>query len=351
MSRTWKQTLLDGLRQQRILDEPAALRVAQHEAVPRYVAYLSGIGACFAAQFLLLSLVFTFVYDSPAVTAIGGVLLLGLAAWVLRLPEVFARQMGLALSLVGQGMLVLAMLQLELLSANSLRPVALGAALVAAGMLLVPTSGMHQRICALIAMIAGGVLVGVNELLVLYGTALAALAAGIWLLRCRWAGSRRAGLWRALAETATLVALVLPLLSGWLRAAGAAELFGIGVWLHWLHPLAAGMLLLSVSQYLLRGERLGVRMAALGMVLLLMLAGTQAPGLLIAAALWLAVFHGADRFWCLQVGVGVALYLGDFYYSLHISLLLKSALLIASGAILLALRWCLLRYWGENNEG
>ena len=348
MSRPWKQVLLDGLRQQRILDEPAALRLVQQEAAPKYVAYLSGMAAWFASSFMLVSLVFTFFIDSPPVTAIGGVLLLGGAIWLLRRPEIFARQMGLALSLIAQGMLVLAVLQLDSFDSHSVRPAAALAALVGAGMLLVPTVGMHQRACAMIIMAAAAVLIGANELLALYGVLLAALAAGIWILRSRWAGSHRSSLWRALAEAATLVALILPVFAGQHSALGWPALFTSAGWLGWVHPLCAGLLLLSVSQYLLRDQSMEARMGALGMVLLLTLAGSQAPGLLIAAALWLAVFHGADRFWCLQVGAGVTFYLGSFYYSLHITLLHKSLLLIASGALLLVLRWCLLRYSGRR---
>ena len=348
MSRPWKQALLDGLRQQRILDEPAAVRLAQREAAPTYVAYLSGLAAWCASSFMLISLVFTFIIDNPPVTAIGGVLLLGGAIWLLRRPEMFVRQVGLALSLMAQGMLALAVLQQGMFDSQSVRLAAALAALVAAGMLLVPTAGMHQRACALIAMVAAAVLVGANELLALYGVLLAALAAGGWVLRSRWAGSRQAGVWRALAEAATLVALVLPLLAGPRWAGGWAGLFGSGAWLGWVHSLSAGVLLAGVSQYLLRGQSVGVRLGGLGVVLLLTLAGSQAPGLLIAAALWLAVFQAADRLWCLQVGVGVAVYLGSFYYSLHITLLHKSLLLIASGALLLVLRWCLLRYSGRR---
>ena len=346
MSRPWKQALLDGLRQQRILDEQAALRLVQQQAAPKYVAYLSGMAAWLASSFMLVSLVFTFVIDSPPVTVIGGVLLLGGAIWLLRRPEMFARQMGLALSLMAQGMLGLAVLQLDSFDSHSVRPAAALAALVGAGMLLVPTVGMHQRACAMIVMAAAAVLVGANELLALYGVLLAALAAGIWVQRSRWAGSRRAGVWRALAEAATLVALILPLFAGQHWALGWPALFTSAAWLGWVHPLGAGLLLLGVSQYLLRGQPMKARIGTLGVVLLLTLAGSQAPGLLIAAALWLAVFHGADRFWCWQVGAGVAFYLGSFYYSLHITLLHKSLLLIASGVLLLALRWCLLRFTG-----
>ena len=50
------------------------------------------------------------------------------------------------------------------------------------------------------------------------------------------------------------------------------------------------------------------------------------------------------------MGLGALLYLGDFYYGLHISLLHKSLLLVISGLLLLGLRGYLLRQWEGENE-
>lgn len=350
MSRRWKQALQDSLRQQRILNEPAALRLAQQDATPWFMGLLSGLAAWLAALLLIISLLFTFIDDSALGAALVGVLLLGLAVWLLRRSGAFASQLGLALSLVGQSLLVLAVSQLELWNSYPERPLAVVAALVAAGMAVIPASSVHRQACALVVMGSGAAFIGFNGLLALYGIVLAVLAVWIWLLRSRWAGRGLAGLWRALAGAATLAALVLPMLGHRRWAEGMAELIGpeTGGWLVWLHPLSAGLLLLAVALYLLRGQPSEVRLSGLGVVLLLILPGIQAPGLLVAAALWLAVFHAADRLWCVLVGLGAALYLGDFYYSLHISLLLKSGLLVAGGALLLLLRWFLPWYWGRS---
>lgn len=353
MSREWKQALHESLRQQRILSEPAALRLAQQDAAPWFMDLLSGLAAWLAALLLIVSLLFTFIDDSPLGVALASVLLLGSAVWLLCRPGAFVSQLGLALSLVGQGMLVMSVSQLALWSSYPERPPAVVAALVAIGMLLVPASAVHRLACALIVMAGVAVFIGFNGLLALYGVLLATLATGIWLLRSRWAGNGLAGLWRAAAGAATVAALVLPMLGDRRWADRMIELVGaeIGLWWMWLHPVGAGLLLLAVTGYLLRGQRAEMRLSGLGAALLLIVPGFQAPGLLVAAALWLAVFHAADRLWCVVVGLGAALYLGDFYYSLHISLLQKSGLLVASGIVLLALRWFLSWRWGEADEG
>lgn len=352
MNGTVKQALSDSLRQQRIVSEAAALRLAQEDTSPWFIGLLSGLAAWLAALLLTVSLLFTFIEDSPLGAALGGILLLGLAIWLLQRPGAFTQQLGLALSLVGQGLLVLAVSQLALLSSDPERPSAVVAALVAAGMLAVPASAVHRLACALIALAAGAVFIGLNGLLALYGVVLAALAIWIWLLRSRWAGGARAGLWRALAGAATLAALILPMLGHRRWAPGMLELVGeSGRWLGWLSPVGGGLLLLAVTWYLLREQRPGIRASALGAALLLTLPGIQAPGLLIAAALWLAAFHAVERLWCVLVGLGAVLYLGDFYYSLHISLLHKSGLLVVSGVLLLLLRWLLSRQWGKVDEG
>ena len=352
MSQLSKQSLQDELRQRRILDEPALQRLQQQAGAPWFMTLLSGLAAWLAAALLIGSTLFTIIDDSALAGVLTGVILLGLAVWLVRQPGVFVSQLGLALSLVGQGLLVLAVDQLNLWSAHSQQPPAVMATLVAGAMLLVPAPAVHRLACALIAMAAGAVCIGFSVLLAPYGLLLAGLAMWLWLRRSRWADSQRAGLWRALAGGATLAGLVLPMLAQqrWvdsllpLLGAFAASLLG------WLYPLGAGILLLGVTLYLMRGQSAGMRVGAIVAVLMLAAPGIQAPGLLVAAALWLAVFHACERFWCVLVGVGTALYLGDFYYSLHISLLHKSLLLLVSGALLLVLRWILLRLTGEDHE-
>ena len=352
MNGTWKQGLLEHLHQRRILDQAAMQRLARHDRVPWFVVLLVGLAAWLAAALLIGSTLVALLGDSPATAAAAGALLLGAAIWLLRRSGVFAGQLGLALSLAGQGMLVLAVAQLDALQTWQHRPPALAAMLLASGMLWTPAAGSHRLVCALIALAAGAALVGLNPGLACYGLLLAVAATWIWWQRRRWAGSRRAALYRAAGGGATLLALGLPLIAQrhWMESFGMLVDQRMAFVLSWLYPLGAGALLLGITLRLSRGLSAPMRIAAVAAVLLLGGLGLQAPGLLIAAALWLALFHACERFWAVLVGLGALLYLGDFYYGLHISLLHKSLLLVISGLLLLGLRGYLLRQWEGENE-
>src|SRR5690606_41590898 len=99
-----------------------------------------------------------------------------------------------------------------------------------------------------------------------------------------------------------------------------------------------------------RGQWL-VWVASVGIACLVVRAlGWASPGLMVTGALWLALFRACARLWCALVGLVVTLYLGDLYYSLHLSLLHKSMVLMLSGVVLLLLRWLVLRFWEAGNE-
>lgn len=352
MNGPWKQALLGQLRERRILDEPGILRLRQWERGPWYAVLLSGLAAWLAALLLVGGTLVTLLDESPLAAGVAGLLLLGLAVWLLRQPGVFVSQLGLALSLTGQAMLVLAASQTGILDAHLQRAPAALALALAAGMLWAPAVAAHRMACALIAVTAGAALVGLSDVLAGYGLGLAVLAVWLWLQRSRWAFSGRASLYRALAGGATLLALALPTVTHGLGGGQLAALAGPELppaW-SWFYPLGVSALLLGVTLYLARSLQIQLRIGAVVAVLLLIVPGIQAPGLLVAAALGLAVFHACERFWMVLVGLGATLYLAAFYYGLHISLLNKSVLLIASGVVLLVLRGHLLRQWEQADE-
>ncbi|MFA5678148.1 MAG: DUF4401 domain-containing protein [Pseudomonas sp.] len=344
-----KQLLLNELCQRGIVDEPTANRLMQHTHAPWYVALLSGLAAWLAALLLIGSTLYTIIDESALAAAITGSVLLGMAVWLLRKPGVFVSQLGLALSMVGQGVLLVAVSHWDIAGRHSEWPVAMAAALVAGIMWLVPAVMLHRQACALIAIGAGAVFIGFSSWLTLYGLALAVVAAWLWLRRGDWAGSRRADLWRSLAGAATLAALAWPIIGNQRWGSSVAELMGDAAapLLKWLYPAGAGVLLIVTGFILARAQQPTIRLGVALATLLLIALGVQAPGLLIATALWLAVFHACERFWSVLVGIGATLYLADLYYSLHITLLEKSVLLVASGALLLVLRWFLLRRWRD----
>ncbi|WP_285259449.1 DUF4401 domain-containing protein [Halopseudomonas bauzanensis] len=340
MNRTWQQAMLDELQQRGILAQDERARLQATQAAPWYMTALSGFAAWFAALMLLAAWMMS-LGGEPLPHLIGGGILLLAAIGLLRGSGAFVKQLGLAFSMLGQALLVFFIAELEPPSLASLQLPALLALVVAIGMLLVRAGSAHRFLCALVAMLGLVLLVESHFLLSIHAIVLAALAVWLWLRRARWAGSPQAPLMRAAAGAATLMALVLGIVGqpsmGGLRWFLAPEP-DAGGWITWLYPLGAALVLLATLTCLTRGVQGPVRLACLGGALILAVLGSPAPGLLIAAALWLAVFQACDRLWCVLVGVGVAFYLGDLYYSLHITLLVKSTLLAASGLVLLLLR-------------
>lgn len=345
MNRTWQQVLLKELQQRQVVEQSEGARLRAEQAAPWYMTALSGLAAWFAALILLAAWAMSLGREPLPHLFGGGLLLLG-SIGLLRGAGAFVTQLGLAFSMLGQALLVFFIAELELQSTTSLRLPALVALLVATGMLLVRAGIAHRFLCALVAMLGLVLLIDSHYLLSIHAVVLAALAVWLWLRRARWASLSRAAVIRAVAGAATLVALALGVIGqpsmGGLRWFLAPEMGDVG-WTTWLYPVGAALLLLATLAWLTRDAQPAIRLGCLAGALILAVLGSPAPGLLIAAALWLAVFHACDRLWCGLVGVGVAFYLGDLYYSLHITLLVKSILLAASGLLLLALRqWVLM---------
>ena len=349
MSGSQAKVLVSDLLQRGVIDDADASRLQQQQGQgPWHVVLLSGLAAWFAALLLFGGTLFTIIEDSALAAGIAGITLLGVAIWLLRQPGIFVSQLGLALSLVGQGVLLLAVIQQNTLGLPGDQLPALAVALVAIVMLLVPSIALHRLSCALLAAGAGAVLIGDNALLPVYGVCMAVLAVWLWLRRSHWADGRRAPLWRALAGASTLAALVLPIMTH-ARWVGAVQ--EVAVFPGWVYPAGAGALLFITGMHLARAERSSLRMMLAAALLVLATLGGLAPGLLVACALWLAVFHACERLWSRIVGLGATLYLGDLYYSLHITLLEKSILLMVCGVLLLLLRWYLQRHGGATHEG
>ena len=71
---------------------------------------------------------------------------------------------------------------------------------------------------------------------------------------------------------------------------------------------------------------------------------TQAPGMTACLLIVLLGFSNGNR---LLVGTGIAaraLYMGGYYYLLHVTLLEKSTVLLVTGLVLLGARWSILNH-------
>jgi hypothetical protein len=326
-------------------EQQAQLRA--HEASPWWLLVLQALAAWFASLLMLSSFMLPAAIfgDSPLARALAGALLCGAAIGLFRRDRLFTSQMALAFSLAGQALLVSAAVgERWAVFFDGGRLWATVGIAAAAAMMLPRASLLHRTLCGLLVMFHAGFLIGRGPALEGYGVLLAALAAMLWLSRPRWAAGRHADLTAALARAAALAALALP---------GALTLADGVVWgplpfapagFDWrtsLLSIGAALVFAAAGGGLLRDAAPRVRWRAVAAGLLLALASQPAPGLIVAATLFLACFHAGHRLLAAVAVAAAVLYVGEYYYRLEITLMMKSALLAASGLVLLGLRWSL----------
>lgn len=328
-----------------IIDAQRAAALGGLAPAPWWLAILQGIAGWIASLFIVTSfmapmLVFM-VGDVPVGRAVAGLVLLGAAIWVFGRKKLFTDQMGLAFSLAGQALVVSAFVgDFDSVSLNQNTLAAIGL-LLAAGMMVPPSTSLHRVVCALSIWVNLGVLIGPGNPMLAYAVLLTGGAAAAWLTRERWVNLPWAGQFAAVVHAATLGALV----SAW------------GVGSEFIREIAqpatpliyqggVALVLVAAAAWLTRGVEASLRFTVLAGAVLLSAAAWKAPGLVASAAILLAVFHACHRPWSVLALLATAFYLGDFYYSLEATLLLKSGALAATGLVLLALRFAL-RRWQE----
>ncbi len=335
--------LIEALTARGIVDPAQQARLRAHDATPWWLQLLQTLAAWIASLLILSAfmLPMAIVGDSPPARALAGAVLCGAALWLFRRGHLFTMQMALAFSLAGQALLVSAVGERWDAFFDGGRQWAVVGAMVAAGMMLPRTSVLHRTLCGLLLLFDIGHLLGRGAALEVYGIALTAIATLAWLSRRQWAAGRHGALLGAAARAAALAALAVPAaialrgeaLWGLLLAAQSgfayrASVLSIGV------ALVCG----AVGGWLLRDAAPRTRSLALAAGLALALAAQPAPGLIVAAALFLAGVHAGHRLLAAVAAVAAVLYLGEYYYRLDTTLALKSALLAASGLVLLGLR-------------
>jgi hypothetical protein len=318
-----------------------------HEATPWWLMVLQTLAAWFASLLMLSSFMLPAAIfgDSPLVRALAGGVLCGAAIGLFRRDRLFTSQMALAFSLAGQALLLSAAVgERWAMFFDGGRLWATVGMAVAAAMMLPRASLLHRTLCGLLVMFHAGFLIGRGPALEAYGVLLAALAAMLWLSRPRWAAGPHAGLTAALARAAALAALTLPAALTLVNGAGWALLTAVPAGFGWqasLLSVGVALVFVAVGGWLLRGAAPPTRTCSIAGGLLLVLASQPAPGLIVAATLFLACFHAAHRLLAAVAVAAAVLYVGEYYYRLETTLMLKSALLAASGLVLLGLRWSL----------
>jgi hypothetical protein len=343
--------VLKGLQTAGVIGPDEAAEFAADMPPPSWLVISQGIAA-WIASLMILSAFFVPLLafgDGPLVRGLGGAALTAAAIWLVRRDEIFASHLGLALSLAGQALLVSAIAgdvdwpgDATLIAASGL--------LIATGMLIPESASLHRSACALLALSYLAVLAGQGDWLVSYAVLLAAAAVVLWLRRSDWAGWPIASLPKAFAHAATVGALVAAWLVGGETAGGALSWLGRGgsspEALQALYPAGIGLVLLATVGWLSRDAAAFHRALWLAAAAAFVLAAWRAPGLIVCAAVLLAVFRACHRPWVVMVLLAALLYLGRFYYDLDSTLLEKSMSLAATGLLLLGLRYVLRRWPG-----
>jgi hypothetical protein len=325
---------------------------------PWYVRVMLGIAGWIGALFLLgfVGAALAFVMEGAAIAIVIGAACCGAAFALFRIFDGndFAEQFALAVSLVGQVLLIIGFT--EFLEATG-PAFYLVIAATQAGLALAVPNFLHRLLATSGAAVA--LALAINQM-ALHGLAAPLLCAGlalVWLDPKLWAG--RGALWRPVGYGLVLALLLVETfrLFGaeyWLgqgrETAGGLALYG---------PLAGRALTAAVLVWaavaLSRREGFApadpTALSVAGAAILFGLLSLMAPGLASATLILLLGFAAGNR---LLAALGILALLGfvaHFYYSLHASLLAKSGILAVTGLGLLAAHFVLARRPAATEAG
>lgn len=325
--------------------------------VPWFVRIMLGIAGWIGALFLLgfVGVAFAFVMKNSGAAVLVGAGACFAATMIFRAAPKsdFMAQFGLAVSLAGQALLLFGFSQW--LPRHSGTGLALVVALQEAALFVLIPNYLHRVLAAW-----GGSL-ALLWLLMNAGlhafVPAAATAAFLWVWLSEFEHARHGALLRAggygLALAAVQAAVMHGGIGSWILHVGLHfELAGL--WTIWAGKLASAAVLVWAVFKLLRREGLaldsGQGRVALAGAVILGAASFEAPGVGPAAAILVVGYANGNR---VLAGLGIfALlgYLSHYYYALQTTLLVKSAILAATGVALLAARLAMRRWWPEAEE-
>lgn len=306
----------------------------QEQGTPWFVKAMIGGGAWVATLLFLVFLGLFGAFNSAGALIVFGAVMLGAAALLRRVGEgAFPVQCALALSLVGQGCLVIAVVE------GGGGEIAAAAVLlvISCAWIVVFPDGVHRFLSTIAA--AGSVLfllykVQLDVAISLGYAIIAAALVAAWLLPVRIEGrwsELRSPVGHGLAVSVLLA--ILPDSIG-VREAGHA-LVGSAI---------LALTVVVVELRVLRQVRGRLDAVAWGTVVgtLLVAAMTaQVPGLLAALVVMLLGVHRREPLLLGEGVVAFVFFVGWYYYALELTLLQKSIALVVSGGVLLAGAWFL----------
>ena len=314
---------------------------------PWYVRTMLGVAGWIGALFLLAFVAagLAFVFESRMASVVVGVACCGAAYFTFLKAgkNDLLSQFALAVSLAGQAMFVYGIADVVGDDSDS-AALPMTIALFEAALAVMIPNFIHRVGSTVASMVALGYALNVLGVPGLATGIVAAACAHLWLTESEWLA--RGAVWRPIGFGLAFALLQFDLVS----MLGAADLWYRHseslppMWMFWIGPvLVAAALIYVVTRLLERhgvaaGSRTGV--TALGASAAVALATLNAPGVASSLLILVLGFSGGNR---TLFGVGVAGmlgYLSYFYYSLEATLLTKSAVLVATGLVLIALWAC-----------
>lgn len=334
-----------------------------------YVKVLSGISAWVAAIFLIGGVLgFAFLTPAPVQLAAGVAILVG-AVMLNRAKyrSIFWQQFAFALSLTGQGLFMTGLFQLF----DSNRPstiLALIMLIMQSALFVIYRNGVHRFLSVIFASVAAMTLIadlvtagglwgsGSEQVLESLGPIfLAVFAAGVYLVwqnRTRIIASDRHEYHSPLGFGLVVVMFGLALLT-LLDSIGDSSTEP--VW--WIASIAAALLLAHFAIQTLSelggsgGRSVAAKIVIIVAIGLLLIPTYNTPGIWAALLAMLLGFRHNHQLLLWFAGLFLLGFIGLYYYSLNITLLNKSYVLVGSGLILLAVRFVLGRLWMDRDDG
>jgi len=339
----WARLSADGLVE-------GEMPVPDRSASPWYVRVMLGVAGWIGAGFLLgfVGAAFAFLMKDPGSALLTGAACCGGAFVLFRSLDGndFAEQFGLAVSLAGQGLMIVGFADI-FDSRGPLLYIAIAAMQIALA-LNVPNF-LHRLLATCGAAIAVALAINAAKL---YGLSAPILCLGlalIWLEPKIWAVG--GGLWRP-AGYGLVLALLLVESFRLVDTGRSFDSAQVSRWIAMHGPLIGRALtaaiLFMVAVVLIAREGLSLQSpaarAAAAAALVLGLASLAAPGLASALLILLLGFAVGDRLFAALGVLSLLGFVSHFYYSLHATLLEKSGILAATGV-------CLLLVWFAMRRG
>jgi uncharacterized membrane protein len=318
-------------------------------ASPWYVRVMLGAAGWIAALFLLGFIAVGLRLNTSGAAIAVGMVAIGIAFVVLRIAtrNDFAGQFGVAVSFAGQALVLFGLW--ELVHRNS-AGLWLAVAALQAGLAVLIPNYVHRVWSGWAAVTALALaLIKLREPYIAPALAGVAVAA-LWLTELRW--GRLAAMLRPVAYGVTLALVMLethPFFAKWWLGLYTGGGRGKNPLIEpWVNEVAAGLLLVVVVWRLLAqaDRRLDRRDAliALATAAAVGVLAVEAPGIATGLMLALLAYSAGNRVLLGIALAALAFYLSAYYYMLEETLLFKSAVLAATGLILLAARWLMLRF-------